>query len=136
MRKDGWSTCPGTGLIKLFPAPRGLCHPAPVPADNTRHRRSAGRGDGSLEVAQADAWMPTTGQAAPVASSDASDGAPDRKTPKGGRSRRAQKIPLVESGFRLFLSILSGAKAALHRATATPKRPGGVSARLGAVAGQ
>src|SRR5690606_19353641 len=72
---------------------------------------------------QADAWMPTTGQAAeaPVASSDASDGAPDRKTPKGGRSRRAQKIPDVGSGFCLFLSISSGAKAALHRAPATPR---------------
>ena len=45
-----------------------------------------------------------------------SDGAPDRKTPKGGRSRHAQKIPDVGSGFRLFFLPSFGAKAAFHRA--------------------
>ncbi|MBO9590800.1 hypothetical protein, partial [Devosia sp.] len=38
------------------------------------------------------------------------------KTPKGGCSRRAQKIPIVGSGFRLFYFYIFGAKAAFHRA--------------------
>ena len=40
-------------------------------------------------------------------------------TRKGGRSMRASEILFVGSGFRLFFYLL-GAKAAFHRATATP----------------
>ncbi|WP_353921957.1 hypothetical protein, partial [Devosia sp.] len=47
---------------------------------------------------------------------DASDGDLDRKTSKGGRSRHAQEIPIVRSGFRLFYFYILGAKAAFHRA--------------------
>ena len=59
---------------------------------------------------------PAKRQQAPVASCDASDGKLDRKTPKGGRSRHAQQIPIVGSGFRLFYSTSFRAKAAFHRA--------------------
>ena len=62
--------------------------------------------------------MLTTGQAAesPRCMENASDGNLDRKTPKGGRSRHAQQIPIVGSGFRLFYSTSFRAKAAFHRA--------------------
>ena len=46
---------------------------------------------------------------------------PEHRRPSWGRSRRAQKIPIVRSGFRLFLfRPPSGAEVASHRVTATP----------------
>jgi hypothetical protein len=46
---------------------------------------------------------------------------PEHRRPSWGRSRRAQKIPIVRSGFRLFLfHPPSGAEVASHRVTATP----------------
>ncbi|MET0438745.1 MAG: hypothetical protein ABW043_14745, partial [Devosia sp.] len=57
-----------------------------------------------------------SGSEPPLHLRDASDGDLDRKTSKGGRSRHAQEIPIVRSGFRLFYFYILGAKAAFHRA--------------------
>ena len=54
----------GGQIYPSYPHGKKLCQSLPVPTDNTRYRRSAGWEVGPLEVAQADAWMPTTGQAA------------------------------------------------------------------------
>jgi len=100
---------PGTQKYPAYPRLKTPCHHPPVPADNTRRRRSVGRGDGPHGVAWAGAWMSTTGRCRFCLSGSCLDAGPST-TRKGAAQGMRPKNRSWEAAFASSISIILGRK--------------------------